>query len=91
MGGLSISERKSTLHADRPLGSNTIPVGNEDNKDINGVEVMEFAKCSGVKVAQHFALWLERPVSFIYKLAKPTWKAWWFYFKVVLDFLVLEM
>lgn len=72
MGGLSISERKNTLHADRPLGSSAIQVGNEDNGDRNIVEVMEIAKCSWVKVAQHFALWLERPVSFIFNLAKPT-------------------
>lgn len=74
-GGLRIFERKTTLYADRPLGSNAIQVGNEDNKDINIVEVMEIAKCSWVKVAQHFALWLERPVSFIYNLAKPTLKS----------------
>lgn len=75
MGGLRISERKTTLHADRPLGSIAIQVGNEHNKHINIVEVMEIAKCSWVKVAQHSALWLEGPVSFIYNLAKPTLKS----------------
>lgn len=87
MGELSISERKTILHADRPLGSNTIQVGNEDSKDINVVGVMGIAKCSWVKVAQHFALWLERRVSFICNLAKCTLKSWSFYLKVVFGFL----
>lgn len=69
MGELSISERKTTLDADRTLASNAAQVGNEDNQDINIVEVIEIAKCSWVKVAQHFALWLERPISFIHNLA----------------------
>lgn len=75
MGRLGISETKTTLHADKPLGSNAIRVGKEDNKDINIAEVMEIAKCTWVKVAQHSALWLERLVSFVYNLAKATLKS----------------